>query len=1317
MKAHALTLHWHTDNQPIYSAHFQPTRSGNGRLATAGGDNNVRMWRVELTDTGPFPTVTYLSTLTKHTQAVNVVRFDYNGEILASAGDDGNVILWALASDSEDRRRSFGEDPEESANDRETWRIKHLCRSSMAEIYDLAWSPDSQYLIAGSMDNVARIYLASTGLCVRQIAEHSHYVQGVAWDPLNEYVATQSSDRSVHIYTLKTKDGQFVLNTHHKISRAEVPNMKHAIDVEPAAAHSPASSTASSLAPPPPPPAITTAATSSSQTLESPTASTPGTPSSISLPMNPPPLSTHSRRSSFGNSPQVRRSPSPSPALPLPAVRQLDSPKLSYRMAQLYHNEGLTSFFRRLTFTPDGSLLLTPAGQFKYSTPSGTEEMTNTVYIYTRAGLNRPPVAHLPSLKKPAIVVKCSPVKHKLREVQVATRHITIDTSAADGLSIPALSESQDPPASLQTPPTSIPSTTPAGSTGRRQAFALPYRVIYAIATQDSVFIYDTQQTSPLCVVSNLHYATFTDLTWSVDGRVLFMTSTDGFCSVVVFEKGELGAPYEDESRLDVGSYLPTPAAEDGREEQSVEDEQKLRPIISPVPAIASSNETVPSQGSTTAVKREAWTEIDGEKKKKRVAPILLNTTAKLTTVASRRRIHQAPVQPRQLHQHQYQQLSPSVVVRGMVGRVFVLIRRLLRSRIFIVFGFAICLILLLGNRSGATLSNTAEFLSSAATAWTTPHEDKFHADLPDSLISDIRVKVCPLVTKPFSARWCEIRSYRRVDKDLGLRRSWLSRAYVFVKDVAKQDIESDDSVVVLDVHIGQESPEPAVVDVTKERNNKHVKIEDTADQVDGEVEKAVHRDRKRDSDGGDEGTEELQVDNKGKWVRRSHNLWLKLGKPTDFAVSDLEVLYGIDAVDPRFGWSLKGDRNTSLAVGGNAHPRITIRLGGKQHLPAVKLRLNNENKFKIVQVADLHLSTGVGKCMDPWPPETAEGCEADPRTLAFVQRLLDEERPDFAVLTGDQIFGDAAPDAQTAFLKSVAPFIQRAIPFAITFGNHDDESDLSRAQLMMIASHLPYSLSQSGPEFAKGVGNYHLNVLAKDRDHAAMSLYFLDTHKYSPNPKQLPGYNWLDESQLEFLVASYEQLTPLRQQYTSHYTGSDDTSEGNGKKHLSMAFFHIPLTEYRNTSNSLVGEYREPSTAPKYNTGARSVLEEIGVSVVSVGHDHVNDFCMIDRTYIKSGLSDKDKPLQTAELEGRRLGRRNDGSDVEHAIWLCHAGAAGLGGYGGYGGFIRRLRFFEIDADKHTISTWKRVEYGTDEELNARLDYQVLVESGKVNA
>ncbi len=43
---------------------------------------------------------------------------------------------------------------------------------------------------------------------------------------------------------------------------------------------------------------------------------------------------------------------------------------------------------------------------------------------------------------------------------------------------------------------------------------SLSYRMVYAVASLDSVLLYDTQHSAPFAYVSNIHYSGITDLAW-----------------------------------------------------------------------------------------------------------------------------------------------------------------------------------------------------------------------------------------------------------------------------------------------------------------------------------------------------------------------------------------------------------------------------------------------------------------------------------------------------------------------------------------------------------------------------------------------------------------------------------------------------------------------------------------------------------------------------------------------------------------------------------------------------------------------------------
>lgn len=76
--------------------------------------------------------------------------------------------------------------------------------------------------------------------------------------------------------------------------------------------------------------------------------------------------------------------------------------------------------------------------------------------------------------------------------------------------------------------------------------FKQPYYMVFAIATTNSVLVYNTDTMKPLYGMGNFHFAALTDLAWK-DNQLLAVSSSDGFISFFTFAKNELGEVYEPE--------------------------------------------------------------------------------------------------------------------------------------------------------------------------------------------------------------------------------------------------------------------------------------------------------------------------------------------------------------------------------------------------------------------------------------------------------------------------------------------------------------------------------------------------------------------------------------------------------------------------------------------------------------------------------------------------------------------------------------------------------------------------------------------------
>ena len=249
----------------------------------------------------------------------------------------------------------------------------------------------------------------------------------------------------------------------------------------------------------------------------------------------------------------------------------------------------------------------------------------------------------------------------------------------------------------------------------------------------------------------------------------------------------------------------------------------------------------------------------------------------------------------------------------------------------------------------------------------------------------------------------------------------------------------------------------------------------------------------------------------------------------------------------------------------------------------AKELKYRKDGKFKILQFADTHYISG-----DP----------RSERSMKNVIEMLDAEKPDFVIFTGDVVFGSPAEASAREILQ---PLVDRKIPFAVALGNHDSDFELSRTEIFKVFRSIPGNVNTPDD---LGLTNCSNDILTLSGKNGVDRVFYLFD---SGNRNYMAGVNswgYVHSDQIEWYRKASRYFT----------------EKNGGKPVPSIVFQHIPVPEYNQAMRDagdkarfLVGNWGEEPASPIFNSGQYVAMREMGdVQAMVTGHDHNNDFVLM---------------------------------------------------------------------------------------------------------
>lgn len=269
------------------------------------------------------------------------------------------------------------------------------------------------------------------------------------------------------------------------------------------------------------------------------------------------------------------------------------------------------------------------------------------------------------------------------------------------------------------------------------------------------------------------------------------------------------------------------------------------------------------------------------------------------------------------------------------------------------------------------------------------------------------------------------------------------------------------------------------------------------------------------------------------------------------------------------------------------------------------------DNDLKVMQLTDVHIGGGF------------MSIRKDSMAINAVAAMITAEKPDFVIITGDIAypvpFQAGTFNNKTSAVMFAELMEQLGVYWAPVFGNHDTEaySFYSREDIakdVYGSGKYEHCLFQTGPDDVDGFSNYVVNV-KNSAGLITQSFFMFDSHSYLGNDPigVLWNYDCIHENQVEWYENTVKALT----------------AENNGVTPKSLAFFHIPLIEYKDAWNEYknnnyqdtenvkyvygkLGEKDEGIYSSELNNGLFDKMLELGSTKgLFCGHDHLNNFAL----------------------------------------------------------------------------------------------------------